>query len=398
MRSTEGVEQLYPYNGLDSLGSLRAAIVDARPDLIVPCDDGVVWQLHDLHRRYPELRELIEYSLGPAEMYPEIRSRAGLLRAATELGIRTPAIQSLATEQDLAHWGASGGVLKLDGTWGGTGVEIARTAEEARAAFRRLAKPKGASLAWKRLVVNRDPIALWWWRRHETPNVTIQEFIAGRPANTMFACWQGELLGTVTVEVMYSQGTTGAATVVRVIRNAEIEEAARLLAKRLRLSGFHGLDFMLESRTNAPFLIELNPRSTQLGHFNLPNQGDLAGALVAGIAGQRPRPQRDAIEGDTIAFFPQAMRQNPRNPYLHRGYHDVPWEQQKLFRMLLAAPWPDRQLAARIYHFFRPPKEQKEKSFETVAPQEDFASPDGAEYSLATQACFAAGAPTMKPL
>jgi hypothetical protein len=389
LRSISGVKQLYPYRGLDSLGSLEAAIVDARPDILVPCDDGVVWQLHNLHETSPELRPLIERSLGPAEMYPEIRSRAGLLQLAAELGIRTPGIRTLATEQDLASWRPAGGVLKLDGTWGGTGVEIARTAEEARTAFRKLAKPKGASLAWKRLVINRDPIALWWWRKHESPNVTIQEFIPGRPANTMFVCWQGEVLGIVTVEVMYSQGATGAATVVRVIQNAEIAQAARRLAQRLKLSGFHGLDFILESGSKAPFLIELNPRCTQLGHFNLANRGDLAGALVAKLTDRKPGQASDPIEGDTIAFFPQAMRQNPDNRYLHRGYHDVPWEEPDLFRLLLRMPWPDRQLAARLYHLFRSPKPVKEKSFESDALQEGYAAEEGPGDEMTSQTVFA---------
>jgi hypothetical protein len=96
--------------------------------------------------------------------------------------------------------------------------------------------------AWKRWLVNRDPIALWVGHRHEKPRVTIQEFIQGRPANSMIACWQGEVLGTIIVEVIASQGATGAATVVRVVRNEEIERAGqRSSPAKFKLSGFHGL-------------------------------------------------------------------------------------------------------------------------------------------------------------
>jgi hypothetical protein len=375
MKYVTGVERIHRYRGLDSLGALKSAIVASRPDIIVPCDDGVVWQLHALHAQNPELRPLIEYSLGSPEMYATIRSRAGVLQAAAELGIRTPATAALASEDELGKWcNGSSAVLKADGTWGGSGVEIAHSPGEALAAYRRLAKPQGAGVTWKRLLVNRDPFAVWSWRNREAPLVTIQQFIAGRPANTMLACWKGEVLSSVTVEVICAQGATGAATVVRLIRNPEIERASRLLAQRLMLSGFHGLDFILEEGTGTAYLIELNPRCTQLGHLRLPGQGDLVGALVAALRGENPRADGDAILSDTIlsdtvlsntvAFFPQAFLGNPRNPYLRRGYHDVPWEEPGLFRELLRERWPDRQLLARIYHSFRPPKPLEEVRFD----------------------------------
>jgi hypothetical protein len=367
LRFVQGVERHFPYRGLNSLGALKAAIVEARPDIIVPCDDGVVWQLHNLHALYPEMRPLIEHSLGPGEMYPALQSRARLMQVAAELGIRTPATQSVVSKEDIRNWCVtSPAVLKLDGTWGGNSVEIALSPEAALGAFERLIKPNGVSVAWKRLIVNRDPLALWSWRRHDKPSITIQQFIPGRPANTMFVCWRGEILSMVTVEVLFAQGTTGAATVVRVIQNTEITKAARLLAREFMLSGFHGLDFILEDITGSAYLLELNPRCTQLGHLRLDGQGDLAGKLSAKLRDAEPPPAVDTIEGDTIAFFPQAFSLNPKNPYLSRGYHDVPWEEPRLFRQLLRESWPERQWAARFYHYFRPPKPQEEVRIEAA--------------------------------
>ena len=40
---------------------LRAAILARQPDIVIPADDGVVWQLHQLHTDHVELRPLIEY-------------------------------------------------------------------------------------------------------------------------------------------------------------------------------------------------------------------------------------------------------------------------------------------------------------------------------------------------
>jgi hypothetical protein len=362
LRYVSGIEKLYPCRGQ----ALKSAIVTSHPDLIVPCDDAVVWQLHTLHSSESKLRPLIEYSLGAPEMYPAIRSRGQLLQAAAELGIRTPATEVLVSEDLHGNWCTkTAGVLKLDGTWGGTGVEIAHSREEAVVAFRRLAKPQRAAV-WKQFLIGRDPFALWPWASRDARRVTIQQFIGGRPANTMFACWQGEVLSIVTVEVVSAAGATGAATVVRLIQNTEIAEAARLIAQRFMLNGFHGLDFVLESGTGAAYLIEMNPRCTQLGHLRLPGQGDLAGSLVARLKDQHLPPEGDPIAGETIAFFPQALNLNPRSRYLHRGYHDVPWEEPNLLRELLRKPWPDRQWPSRLYHFFRPQKQQAEVQFDEV--------------------------------
>lgn len=356
LRFVSGIDEVYLYKSIDSIGSLRTAILHSKPDVIVPCDDGVVWQLHALHANFPELRELIEESLGPAEMYEIIRSRGALLHTAAELGIRIPLTIDLQSKDDLSKWPETFGVLKADGSWGGTGVEIANSPDAIAQAYEKLSRPKGAGFSWKRFLVNRDPLALWSWKNADKPRITMQQFIPGRPANAMFACWKGEVLALVAVEVLNSQGVTGSATVVQIIQNDEITEAACKLAKRLSLNGFHGIDFILERDSNDAYLLELNPRCTQLGHLRLANQGDLAGAYIGKLK-ERGRPEiQDPVKIDTIAFFPQAFLLNPKNPYLVSGHHDVPWEEPALLRELLQGPWPERQWPARIYHFFRPPK------------------------------------------
>jgi hypothetical protein len=356
LRYVNGIKDVYLYGSIDSIKSLRTAILQSGPDVIVPCDDGVVWQLHELHADSFELRDVIESSLGSADSYETIRSRGDLLNTAAELGIRVPQTVELLSKVDLQKWPFTSGVLKLDGSWGGTGVEIADSPTEIMQAYEKLSKPKGAGFSWKRFFVNRDPLALWSWRNAGKPRITMQQFIPGRPANAMFACWKGEVLSIVAVEVLNSQGATGSATVVQVIQHPEMIEAARKLSKKLSLHGFHGLDFILEKDTNDAYLIELNPRCTQLGHLRLADQGDLAGAFTSKLKEEAPSIPLDTIRGDTIAFFPQAFLLNPKNPYLVSGHHDVPWEEPALIRELLQGPWPDRQWPARVYHFFRPPK------------------------------------------
>ena len=89
------------------------------------------------------------------------------------------------------------------------------------------------------------------------------------PANSMYACHRGEILGEVQARVLASKGKTGASLVIQTMQDPRITEAGRLLAQKLELSGFFGLDFILKSETNEPVLIELNPRSTKLGPYPL---------------------------------------------------------------------------------------------------------------------------------
>jgi hypothetical protein len=359
LRLVPGIGTLYRYNGTRSLQSLHQAILSAQPDLLVPCDDGVVYQLHKLHAQHPALRSLIERSLGAPDAYPIVESRNLLLDLAASLGIRVPLTRTIHSESDLTPWPYASAVLKTDGSTGGNGVAIAHSRPAIQSSFRELNAPLTAATALKRFLVNRNPLVLWFWRTHPQPGVVAQQFIPGsRPANTMITCWQGEVLAAVTVETICSQGATGAATVVRFLHHPEIEEASHKLARELMLSGFYGLDFMLEDdESSAAWLIELNPRCTQLGHLNLPNQGDLAGILVAKLENKLPSTAMigNPIAGETVAFYPQALTWNPQSSYITHGYHDIPSQAPELQAELLREEWPHRQWPARLYHYFFPP-------------------------------------------
>jgi hypothetical protein len=355
LRFVTGIGSIYPYQGLAPMGLLRAAIRAAQPTLIVPCDDIAVWQLHALHASEADLRPLIELSLGAAEAYPAIRQRGELLQVAQSLGIRVPFTRTLNSAEELKDWEFDKpAVLKLDGTWGGEGVIIVRSLTEANKSFHSAPKTMNAWMAWKRFLINRHFFALWAWQRRAASKMTIQEFIPGRPATTMFACWRGEVLASSTVEVLVSQAPTGAANVVQAYKNNEIEDAVRLLARKFQLSGFHGLDFVLEQDTDAAYLLELNPRATQLGHLNLSPYGDLAGVMAGKLKNEAPDriASENPLQSSTIAFFPHAFKSDPGGAYLHQGYHDVPWDEPALVRELMCDSWPERRWQSRIFYYY----------------------------------------------
>ena len=78
---------------LATSASLEAAARAARPDRIVPLDELAARALRDrrLHLRAgPDLRELIEASLGAPEHFDAACSRQRLAALAATLGIRAP--------------------------------------------------------------------------------------------------------------------------------------------------------------------------------------------------------------------------------------------------------------------------------------------------------------------
>ena len=107
---------------------------------------------------------------------------------------------------------------------------------------------------------------------------------------------------------------------------------SRRIVRRLGLSGFFGFDFMLETGTGNAYLIEVNPRSTQVGHLSLGAGHDLPAALYAALSGKTVQPSPKITENDTIALFPQEWIRDPESAFLQSAYHDVPWEEPELIR------------------------------------------------------------------
>jgi len=371
LRHVAGIRRIYRYGGVRSLSNLRQALRKNQPDLVIPCDDGVVAQLHALHASDPSLRPLIERSLGPAENYPVVESRFALLETAVELGVRVPKTRQVKTADDIRAWHAERGseaVLKADGESGGNGVRISHSLDESLAAWQQLRVPFNAATAWKRMAIDRYPLALWA-RTCGERQVTIQEFVTGRPANAMLACWRGKMLASVSVAVVAAESATGASTIVRLIQDEYITKAARSLTAKLNLSGFYGLDFILEASSGLPYLIEMNPRCTQLGHIELPGQGSLAGVFTAALRGETPPEASNPVLRKKIALFPQALAAGAAcRPYLDASYHDVPADQPRLRDELMMKPWPQRRLASYLYHAFKPFERDEPVLFEDLDP------------------------------
>lgn len=358
---TRAVQRIFSYGGIRPLESLQSAIEAVDPQLIIPCDDRGVRHLHDLHAKAlsladagRNLAELIERSLGSPKSFPVVSSRFELLQVAREEGIPVPATAAIASQSDLEQWGhvqLLPWVLKADGTWGGSGVRIVQMCDEASQRLQELRALPGPSEVVKRLAMNRDRLRLWNWWNRTPPAVIAQSHIHGRPANCAVVCREGKVLSGIGVEVVSAQGIKGPATVVRVVDSPAMMMAASRLAARLELSGFFGLDFMIEEGSDATYLIEMNPRCTPLCHLQLGAGRDLVGALRSLLAAdQDPAPPHSVTDSDLIAYFPQAWHCD--SEFLPASFQDMPRDEPALVEDLLR-PWTQRGLLGRLVDYLR---------------------------------------------
>ncbi len=338
----------FRYARFAPLESLAKAIEAAKPDIVIPCDDLAVSHLHQLYssKRARSASEvdipaLIVHSLGHPESYPIVDSRYMLLKIARDEGILTPettAIRDVHDLHNLLAYQPFPWVLKVDGSNGGGGVRIAATLAEAENYFADLRRSTGLLRFVKRLTVSRDAFFAMRWPdvvRGVRPAVITQPFIHGSLANCAVLCWNGKVLAGVGCEVVSEQQSLGPASVVRLVDNSDMMDAAAKIARRLSLSGFFGFDFIIEEKTGSTFLIEMNPRCTQHCHLRLGKGRDMIGVLSAALKGNRPSEIAPITQNNLIAYFPQALLTGSK--FLSSSYHDVPLDEPELIRDLLLA-------------------------------------------------------------
>jgi ATP-grasp domain len=348
---TRAVRRTFHYGGLRPLASLSSAIEDTQPHLIVPCDELAVQHLHELHARAASLGALgsaitvlIERSLGLPDSYPTVLARHQLLRIAQEEGIRVPDMEEIHAEGDLRSWQSQHTfpwVLKVDGTGAGLGVKVVHGPQQARRSLVKLTRYYTFWRAIKRLLVDKDEFWLRPWWKGVAPQVSVQSYVRGRPGNCAVVCWKGEVLSCICVEVIGAAGESGPANLVRVVDHLDMVTAAERIARRLGLSGFLGLDFMIDEASGTAYLIELNPRATRPCHLQLGKGRDLIGALYGKLVGQ-PGPEVPPVTTKRlIAYFPDALSRG--DDLLKSSFQDTPEGEPELIQELLQ-PWPPRGL------------------------------------------------------
>lgn len=357
------VRQLLSCSLLVPVRSARRAIAACSPDLVVPVDDGAALVLQRLYRwslasgtSQDTLRVLLERSLGSPEACLLAGLRGQFMELASRLGVRVPPSAIVSSVAGLRDWIALHGlpvVLKSDFSYGGKGVSIAHTSAEAEGALLRMMQRPRLWSAIFRSAVDRDINQLLAWVRPAPSSLLVQRCIVGRPANRAVACWNGEVLAGISVEALRTQHATGPSTVVCKVNSAEMETATRRIVQELNISGLVGVDFMVEGRTGAAFVIEMNPRATPACHLPRALGVDLPASLTARLLGRGLPLRRNGLVPGVVTLFPGEWRANAASPYLHSGCHDVPWEYPALVLDGLEPAWEERGWLARALAAWR---------------------------------------------
>jgi ATP-grasp domain len=335
------VRRTYTHYGFSPEDSFKTAILSSNPDLVIPCDDLAARHLHKLctepvgRKPYTSIHTLIERSLGSPKSFSILYQRAAFIEVAREEGIRTPETRVISDLTGLRTWTNTVGlptVLKVDSTSGGEGVRIVATMEEAEHVFNTLSTPPLLARAVKRALIDQDSSLLRSSFLRRRSRVSGQSFIRGCEATSVVACWNGTVLASLHFQVINKTDATGHSTVLQLIENADMSKAVERMVRRLGLSGINGFDFMLEAETGSPYLIEINPRATQVGHLTLGSGRDIPAALFSAVTGQPIQEATKITDNKVIALFPQEWKRDPASPYLRSGYHDVPWDEPELIR------------------------------------------------------------------
>ena len=333
------VKASYRYHPIAPVALLRKTIRRSAPMLLVPCDDYVRRQLHELYNTTQSdkadgswLKALIARSLGQPEHFALLYSRYDVGSLARELDIPAPPTAAIGDRSVLMTQIATLGlpaVLKSDWSWAGGGVFIAYSNQEALRAFHRLSASHGILRTLKRLAVNRDPTLVVPCLRRHRPVVSIQRFVPGRPANAAVACWQGRVLACVLVEVLASKGPKGPATVVQVISHPGMSRAVEVMVERLKLSGLCGFDFVLSAEDDTAQLVEINPRATQTCYLIAADGKDLLAALYGALQASQPTP-RGPPRREPLALDPMEVAQPSGDRFVEGAIYDIPWNSPEL--------------------------------------------------------------------
>jgi len=245
VRKIQAVEAHYRYQFWAGLWSIKMAIENWSPDLLVCCDDEAIRQLHHLHRRASEpggcsaLVALIEASLGDPKGFLPAREKSRFISLVqSTCGVRCP--KTVVIPKDHKRECQIGSlsypiVVKADESHGGMGVRLANNKDEAETAISDLAN----SLRWPTSMAGSVGSKVFEWMPRRRRTLCLQEYITGRAANVAVMCYEGRVLAGICVEVVETQCKFGPASVIRVIDQCRNDSRGRDVGEAIWIVWIH---------------------------------------------------------------------------------------------------------------------------------------------------------------
>jgi glutathione synthase/RimK-type ligase-like ATP-grasp enzyme len=295
-------------------------------------------------------------SLGDPERQYRLLSKKHINEIGAGLGIAVPRQRAIAQPREAEDFAREVGypiVLKKENTHGGMGVLLCRDAAETVTNVFRLRaaglRQRGVAKYGIGAMAQLPPVRALLAGRRGQPLIA-QEYVQGSPAFRTFVARGGRVLaGFSAIAERVDPAPFGSSTVVRFIDNPDMARAVAALAEAVGLTGFAGVDFILEAGTGRAVMLELNARVTPTSHLGSLFGTDLCAALIAELTGDReiasPRPAQLGPPPQIAALFPSELMRDAESEYLRSAYHDIPEDEPELIAAWRAlAPQRARRL------------------------------------------------------
>ena len=335
-------------NDSELVEQLERVVERHKPVAVIPSDERSVRRLHEIVTGglgSAPLIELLRRSLGDSRGYDTLTSKWATAQLAQRLGIAVPRQTLVRTMTEAIAFARDVGfpvILKRENTYGGMGCIVCRSEMQIRLAIAKLRiarfrrRGRGSTAKFRPEPPRPDEAFI------------VQRFHEGRLAFATCVASSGRLVGGLTVVAeQVDPAPTGASTVIRALDRPDLLQISAKLIEATGCSGFVGIDFILDSTTARPRLLEVNARVTPLCQAATLLGTDLSAAFGESFAGlaAAPPPRKRA---ECVALFPGEWLRDPLSPYLETAYHDVPIDDEAL--ILFAQR---RRLPRRIWRVWR---------------------------------------------
>jgi biotin carboxylase len=309
-----------------------------QPDLVIPADEETILLLHQalklasFSKVYKLSQRVLENSLFNSQYLEKTVVKDAFINFAAKLGIRVPqnnVIHSREEALEIASKltfplvlkqavGSSGRQVRIYDQMGDLATDLEKLFH---LAF--LRKGKREVEAWLKNPLSK--VDNFW---------SIQEYIQGDTAMFVFLAQKGKILGSLP---LYKKQTfpdeTSPSSVIQSFECPEMVAFAEKLVQKIEFNGFGSIDFIMDAKTERPYVIEFNPRPVPACHLGKQFNVDFCQLLADSLQGRSLAPSK-LIAPHTVALFPNEYCRDPESPYLKTAFHDVPWEDQGLMAAL----------------------------------------------------------------
>lgn len=317
---------------------MLSAIRKAKADLIIAGDEEALLGLQKLANLLSGVPFLNKYSqeIRRSIVAPEfdhvVLNKSRLVDLCTQNGVLAPKnvrVESLEKALEKAPEFGYPLVLKFDFGYGASGVSICQNEADLKQGF---AKHKQAGLGAKLKSFIKQ--LFFVVQEEQEASISLQQYVSGQVGQSAF-CSKNGVMFAVNPMLKYRTypGATGPSSVNKGIDCAEIAKASEVVASKLGYTGFGSLDFILDEKTQRPYVIELNPRPIPTTHFSEEISAvDLCESLYKGLNGLpiQPKPYKPWL----VALFPNEKRRDPNSEFIKNGYHDIPKNDPELMAAL----------------------------------------------------------------